>query len=134
MMENIKESQEQVTQNLAETEHSQNRKVYLPKVDIYETKEAVILLADMPGVDDKSIEVLLEKNVLSLAGKTESLAFQEYTIAHAEYDGGDYHREFTISDEIDKDNIGARVKNGLFRLTLPKAQKVKAKKIAIQTE
>jgi len=134
MMENTKESQEQVTQNLAETEHSQNRKVYLPKVDIYETKEAVILLADMPGVDDKSIEVLLEKNVLSLAGKTESLAFQEYTIAHAEYDGGDYHREFTISDEIDKDNIGARVKNGLFRLTLPKAQKVKAKKIAIQTE
>jgi len=134
MMENIKESQEQVTQNLAEAERSQNRKVYLPKIDIYETKEAVILLADMPGVDDKSIEVLLEKNVLSLAGKTESLAFQGYTIAHAEYDGGDYHREFTISDEIDKDNIGARVKNGLFRLTLPKAQKVKAKKIAIQTE
>jgi len=134
MSENMKELQEQAGQNPAEGERTQSRKVYLPKVDIYETKEAVILIADMPGVDDKSIEVLLEKNVLSLSGKAEPIAFPGYTVAYTEYDGGDYHREFTISDEIDKDNIGARVKNGLFRLTLPKAQKVKAKKIAIQTE
>ena len=125
--------QEQTAQAPVELERS-NRKVYLPKVDIYETKDAVILIADMPGVDDKSIDVLLEKNVLSLSGKTNPLVFQGYTIAHGEYESGDYHREFTISDEIDKNNIGASMKNGLFRLTLPKAQKVKAKKIAIKTE
>ena len=134
MAENKKELQEQGTQNSAELERAQGRKVYLPKVDIYETKDAVILIADMPGVDDKSVDVVLEKNVLSLSGKTAPLAFSGYTIAYGEYDGGDYHREFTISDEIDKDNIAASMKNGLFRLTLPKAQKIKAKKIAIQAE
>jgi HSP20 family molecular chaperone IbpA len=134
MSENIKELQEHITQNPVEAERPRSRKTYLPKVDIYETKEAVILIADMPGVDDKSVEVLLEKNILSLSGKTEPPAFPGYTVAYAEYDGGDYHREFTISDEIDKDNIGASVKNGLFRLTLPKAQKIKARKITIKTE
>jgi HSP20 family molecular chaperone IbpA len=134
MTENKKELQEQAMRNPAELERPRNRKVYLPKVDIYETKDAVTLIADMPGIDDKSVEVLLEKNVLSLSGKSEPLAFQGYAIAYAEYDGGDYHREFTISDEIDKDNIVASMKNGLFRLILPKAQKVKARKIAIQAE
>ncbi|MDR2861821.1 MAG: Hsp20/alpha crystallin family protein [Syntrophobacterales bacterium] len=131
MLEN-KEFQE--TQSPADLERPQNRKVYLPKVDIYETKDAVILIADMPGVDDKSVNAVLEKNVLSLSGKAELPAFSGYTIVYGEYDGGDYHREFTISDEIDKDNIGATMKNGLFRLVLPKAQKVKAKKITVQTE
>jgi len=134
MADNKNELQEQATPGAAELERPQGRKVYLPKVDIYETKDAVILIADMPGVDDKSVDVLLEKNVLSLSGKTAPIAFPGYTIAYGEYDGGDYYREFTISDEIDKDNIGASMKNGLFRLVLPKAQKVKAKKITIQAE
>jgi HSP20 family protein len=57
--------------------------------------------------------------------------FENHSIVHAEYDIGDYERAFTISDEIDRDGIAARVKNGVLRVTLRKAEKAKVRKIAI---
>ncbi|HQK80191.1 MAG TPA: Hsp20/alpha crystallin family protein [Syntrophales bacterium] len=55
-------------------------------------------------------------------------------MAYAEYDTGDYQRAFTISDEVDQDRIEAAVENGVLRLTLPKVEKAKIKKIAIKAE
>jgi HSP20 family molecular chaperone IbpA len=57
--------------------------------------------------------------------------FEGYSIVHAEYDVGDFERAFTISDEVDRDSIAATVKNGVLKVTLHKAEKVKARKIAI---
>jgi HSP20 family protein len=54
------------------------------------------------------------------------------TMMYSEYEIGDYERVFTLSDEIDRDKIVATVKNGVLRLELPKAEKVKPKKIAIK--
>ncbi|MDX9746005.1 MAG: Hsp20/alpha crystallin family protein [Syntrophales bacterium] len=127
-----KELQKQTAQTPVETERTRNSKVYVPKVDIYETKEAIILVADMPGVDEKSVDVVLDKNTLTISGTAEALAFQDHSIAYAEYDVGDYQRAFTISDEVDKDKIEATVRNGVLRLILHKAEKVKARKIAIK--
>ncbi|HQK78842.1 MAG TPA: Hsp20/alpha crystallin family protein, partial [Syntrophales bacterium] len=89
--------QKQQAQNPLETERTRNRKVYVPKVDIYETKDAMVLIADMPGVDDKSVDITLEKNVLTITGNVESPAYEGKTLAYAEYDTGDYQRAFTIS-------------------------------------
>jgi len=132
MSKETKELQKQSAQTPVETERTRNGKVYVPKVDIYETKEAIILVADMPGVDEKSVEVVLDKNILTISGTAESLSFKDYSIGYSEYDVGDYQRAFTISDEVDKDKIEATVKNGVLRLTLHKAEKVKARKIAIK--
>jgi HSP20 family molecular chaperone IbpA len=122
----------QKTQNTAATERIRNVKTFVPRVDIYETKEALFLIADMPGVDDKTVDVELEKNILIISGRVEDGKLKDHTLVFSEYEVGDYERSFTLSDEIDREKIKATVKQGVLRLELPKAEKVKPKKIAIQ--
>jgi HSP20 family protein len=121
----------QKTENTAATERIRNVKTFVPRVDIYETKEALFLIADMPGVDEKTVDVELEKNVLTISGRVENGKVKDYSLVFSEYEVGDYERTFTLSDEIDRDKIKANVKQGVLRLELPKAEKVKPKKIAI---
>lgn len=121
----------QKTENTAATERIRNVKTFVPRVDIYETKEALFLIADMPGVDEKTVDVELEKNVLTISGRVENGKVKDYSLVFSEYEVGDYERTFTLSDEIDREKIKASVKQGVLRLELPKAEKVKPKKITI---
>jgi HSP20 family protein len=118
----------------AETERTRNRKVYVPKVDIIETGDAMVMQADMPGVDEKSVEVVVEKNILTIRGSVSPQEFQGRSIFYAEYDVGDYERSFTISDAVDRSRIEAVVKNGVLKLILHKVPQVEAKKITVRTE
>ncbi len=122
----------QKTENISATERIRNVKTFVPRVDIYENKEALYLIADMPGVDEKTVEIGLEKNLLTIIGRVENGRVKDATMMYSEYEIGDYERVFTLSDEIDRDKIVATVKNGVLRLELPKAEKVKPKKINIQ--
>ncbi|MBN1366201.1 MAG: Hsp20/alpha crystallin family protein [Syntrophaceae bacterium] len=121
----------QKTENTAVTEKIRNVKIFVPRVDIYETKDAIFLIADMPGVDEKTVDVELEKNILTISGRVENDKVKDYNLVFSEYEVGDYERTFTISNEIDRDKIKATVKQGVLRLELPKAEKVKPKKITI---
>lgn len=112
-------------------ERTRSRKVYTPATDIFERKDDIIVTADMPGVDEKSIEVTLEKNILTIYGKVEPEIPEKHRLALSEYGIGDYHRVFTISNEIDRDRIKAEVRNGVLRLVLPKAESAKTRKIPV---
>jgi HSP20 family protein len=112
-------------------ERTKPRKVFKPDVDITEQKDDTVLTADLPGVDDKSLDITLEKNVITIRGNVEPEIPAGYRLAYAEYEVGDYERAFTLSDEVDKDRIQATIKNGVLRLVLPKAAAAKARKIAI---
>jgi len=133
-MENKREYEKKPAQVPVETERTRNRRVYVPKVDIIETGEAMVMFADMPGVDEKSVEVILEKNVLTITGAVEPQAFPGRSIAYAEYDVGDYERAFTVSDEVDRERIEAVVKNGVLKIALHKAPQAEVKKITVRTE
>jgi len=122
----------QKTENVSATERIRNVKTFVPRVDIYENKDSLFLIADMPGVDEKTVDIELEKNVLTITGRVENGRIKDGTLMYSEYEIGDYERVFTLSDEIDRDKIVATVKNGVLRLELPKAEKVKPKKIAVQ--
>ncbi|HRS96683.1 MAG TPA: Hsp20/alpha crystallin family protein [Smithella sp.] len=124
----------QKAQNASVTEKIRNVKTFAPRVDIYETKDALYLIADMPGVDANTVEVELEKNILTIYGRVENGKSQEHTLVFSEYEVGDYERAFSLPEEIDQEKIKATVKHGVLRLELPKAEKVKPKKIAIQAE
>jgi len=126
------EKEMQKTENVSATERIRNVKTFVPRVDIYEDKDSLFLVADMPGVDEKTVDIELEKNVLTIAGRVENGRIKDGTLMYSEYEIGDYERVFTLSDEIDRDKIVATVKNGVLRLELPKAEKVKPKKIAIK--
>ena len=82
-----KEMQKREASSPVETERTKSVKVFIPLVDICETKDAIVLLADMPGVDEKSVDITLEKNVLTLSGKVEPAAHGGYRAAYAEYEG-----------------------------------------------
>jgi len=134
MEEEKREFQKQPSQPPAGQERTRNRKTYVPRVDIYEKKNAMMLIADMPGVDEKSVDVTLDKNVLTIRGTVEPKVCKDHSMYYAEYDVGDYERTFTITNDIDPARIEAHVKNGVLRLTLPKAEEVKVKKIPIKAD
>ena len=126
------DTEKKIAQTPVETERTRVRKVYVPRVDIFESKDSIVIIADMPGVDEKSTDITLEKNVLTISGTVESMSYEGRSVAYAEYDVGDYERSFTISDELDRDRIEAKMKNGVLHVTLHKAAPVKAKKIVIK--
>ncbi len=129
----VQTTEKQDTTIVNEAERTHPGKTYLPRVDIYETNEAVVAVADIPGVDENSVEITLEKNVLTLNGYVEPLHPEGYTLTYAEYGSGHYHRDFTLSNKIDQAKIEATVSNGVLRLYLPKAEPVKTRKIFVKT-
>ena len=113
-------------------ERTRPGRVYTPAVDIYETPDAVVLVADMPGVDQQSVDVTLDKGVLTIYGRVEPWQPEGHSLRYAEYGIGDYQRSFTISNEIAWDKIEGTVKDGVLRLTLPKAGPAQTKKIPVK--
>ena len=106
-------------------------RVFTPAVDIIEHPNDIVLIVDMPGVDETSVDLTLEKNLLTIHGHVEDKIPDKYNLIISEYGLGDYERTFKLSDEIDREKIHASVKDGVLRLVLPKAEKAKAKKITV---
>lgn len=123
--------QKQETACCEGAERTRTRKVYVPQVDIFETEQAILLVADLPGVDEAGVDITVEKNILTIRATTATCVPADHTLAYAEYEVGDYERAFTISNEVDRDAIQASVKNGVLRLTLPKAKHALAKKVTV---
>lgn len=107
--------------------------IYVPPTDIFENKDAVVMLLDMPGADPNSLSVILDKRVLMTSAKTTAATPEGYTLLHNEYGSGSYERSFIVSDEIRGDAIEAILKDGVLRLTLPKASPSPARKIEVKT-
>jgi HSP20 family molecular chaperone IbpA len=128
----VEQTGKQEVQTPQGVERTRTGRVYTPLVDIYETNEAVLLVADMPGVDQNSVDVTLEKNVLTIYGHVEWQMPESHNLAYREYGIGDYQRSFTISNQIDWEHIQGTVNNGVLRLTLPKAGPAQTRKIEIK--
>lgn len=107
------------------------RPVVAPAVDIYENTEEILLVADLPGVTEEGLAVRLEKDQLSIEGRTE-LPQQPGTLLAADFRAVDYRREFMVPKGIDADKIAATLKQGVLRVKLPKIPAVKPRQITIQ--
>lgn len=108
--------------------------VFIPAVDIYETGENIILTADMPGVTADDLSIDLRENTLTLSGDIAPYEAADEEDIAIEYEVGRYFRQFTISEVIDQAKIDANLNNGVLKLTLPKAEKAKPRKIAIKSD
>lgn len=108
------------------------RPVYRPATDIFETDDHVVLLADMPGVGPEDVEVTLERRALTIRGYAHPPAPDGYRHVYGEYRTGDYERVFTLTEDIDQDDIRATTGNGVLRLELPKAASAKPKRIEVK--
>ena len=114
-----------------EMERTRDHRCYLPKTDIFESKDEIVLIADVPGVSEDSLDITLEKNILTINAYVDEAPPEGFKRIYSEYESGDYRRSFKLSDEIDQAKIKAVVSNGELRLHLPKAEPVKAKKIQV---
>jgi HSP20 family protein len=105
---------------------------WVPPADIYETDNDLVVTTDLPGVDPKNIDVRVENNVLSIRGerhferKIENENFHRVERMH-----GGFARSFTLSTAVQADKIQATYKDGVLRISLPKAEQAKPKRIAI---
>jgi HSP20 family protein len=118
-------------QEVAGAERTRPGRAYVPDIDVYETPESLYLWADMPGVDDQSVEINLVDGVLSIEGR---LAVQEYenlTPVYTEYNVGNFLRRLSLSDDVDAGRIKARLTNGVLELELPKAERAKPRRIPV---
>jgi len=106
-------------------------RMLVPRVDIYETDTAYVVLADMPGVGPDGLDVVAEGNSLTLRGRVEQPANQA---AYQEYELGDYYRSFTLTDDLDTDRVTAALRDGVLRVEIPKSPRVQPKKIPVRTE
>lgn len=117
-----------------DVEMTRDRPVYAPLTDIYEKEDAILVRCDMPGVDQKDLDVTLEDNVLTIRGNQAEVSAEGRELLMREFGTGVYERAFTILPEIESEKISARIKNGVLDIQLPKSGKAQPKKIAIQAE
>jgi len=106
--------------------------VFRPDVDILERDDSYVIYADLPGVDDKSIDVRLDQGVLTLDAQLATLPEAGWSPLHTEYRLGSYHREFRISEGIDASGVSARMHSGVLELQLPKSAKHRPRTIPVQ--
>ena len=113
-------------------EATRTEPVYTPPTDIIETASGVQMVLDMPGADPDSLDVALDNRVLRISARSASSAPEGLALLHAEYRDGNYERSFMVSEPIDTAKIEAVFKDGVLRLTLPKAAPSPAAKISVK--
>lgn len=102
-----------------------------PTVNIIESRDGYMLEAEMPGVNKKGLEVLLEGAELTIVGRRNA-EFQGAQLVYRESADRDYRRTFELDPAIDTGRITARMENGILFLELPKSEKVKPRKITVE--
>ena len=119
------------TTNGSVSEAQASGPIFIPPTDILEKGNTVIMLLDVPGADPASLDVTLDKRMLTMSARVTSSAPEGYASAYGEFQNGTYERRFIFSDQMDGEHIEATLKDGLLRLTVPKAPETGAKKIAV---
>ena len=117
----------------APAEYTKPGLTFTPAVDIFETEKEITLLADMPGVKAKDLNIDLHENVLSLDGEVKSPEGEDEMDVIREYRTGTYYRQFNLSQVIDQGKIDAEMKDGVLRLRLPKVEAATPRKIAVKS-
>lgn len=108
--------------------------VFTPPIDIFETPEGLVLLADLPGVTLESLELQVQDNKLTLYGKVKPDLPTDARLIHQEYSLGHFLRSFILSDEVDHDRIAARLNQGVLEVVLPQLRKSEPRRIQVTIE
>ena len=113
-------------------ERTHDAPVFAPRVDIIEGERQVVLLADLPGVDESSVSIDLVGTELTIKGTSVCNPPEGVSLSLREYESGDYERSFTLGETIARDQIKATVRDGVLRLILPKAESSQPRRIAVK--
>jgi len=110
---------------------AQQRVVLRPAVDIYENGHSIHLLANLPGVSDEGLAVEVDGRTLSISGDIQIDMPADIRSLHADVRANRYERAFTLSGELDTQNIQATLTAGVLNVTIPKREEVRPRRIEV---
>jgi HSP20 family protein len=117
------------------TRHEWTEEAWSPCVDMSETKDNIIINAEIPGMNKEDVKVSVQDNVLTLSGERKQEKEEKNANYHRiERSYGSFSRSFTLPTPVQSDKVKAIYKNGMLRITLPKTEEVKPKEIPISLE
>lgn len=106
---------------------------FVPAIDVYETKDAVMVETPLAGVDVKDVEVRVEKGVLTVQGQSKKEhEVDEKNYYRKEIRSGSFFRQVALPAPVKEDHVSAEFENGILKITCPKAALTHAKKIAVK--
>src|SRR5919109_177172 len=113
------------------TESTRHQDRYVaPPVDIYETRDGLVVLADLPGVAKEALDVRVDKNILTIRGQARHAMPSDMT--YREYELVNFFRQFELNEQVDQQRITADLKYGVLTLHLPKAEEAKPRQIEVR--
>jgi len=116
---------------ISETQTRRSAWTYRPNVDIFDSPECLLLFADVPGVDPETVDVTMESGILTIQADVQPRHRQQMRVLSHEYGVGNYHRRFEIDETIDTDQVTAEYREGTLKITLPKAQQARRRRIPV---
>ena len=117
----------------AEGNAQQQQQPYVvPPVDVFENDHAITLLADLPGVTREQLDVRVDGETLVLEATARTAGPDNMQLVYGEAQVPTYRRQFTLSRELDTGRIEAQLRDGVLRLTIPKAEEARPRRIQVQ--
>jgi HSP20 family protein len=105
---------------------------WVPAVDIYEDEKQLVLTAELPGINEKDVDIKIEDNTLSIHGERKlEKETREENYHRIERAYGSFYRSFTLPNHIDQDKIQAEHENGVLRIIMPKKPELQPRKVKI---
>jgi HSP20 family molecular chaperone IbpA len=125
-----------VTQKAAKAvrEAQEKERAIRPAVDIFEDAAGITLQADMPGVARERLDVQIDGDSLSIEGTAEIPMPEGMNALYADVRSTRYQRSFSLSSELDTDNVEANLKDGVLTLRIPKRAEHQPRKIEVRTQ
>lgn len=108
-------------------------KGFTPAIDLYQTKDSVIVETPLAGVDPNKVSIAIENDVLTIEGSMEKKSeVEEKDYYRKEIRSGSFHRSIALPTAVDRDKANASFENGILKITIPKAEKAKPKTIQVK--
>ena len=126
-----KELQSQESRNVALHQGNGHVQV-LPRTDIIEREDSIVVVMDVPGVDEAALNIGIEDQKLSVSAEATEQKTEGMTMRSHEFRRAVYRREFTLSDWVEVDKVDATVRDGVLRITLPKSERSRPRKITVR--
>lgn len=114
-------------------EEQQQERAIRPAVDIFEDKTGITVHADMPGVSRDRLDIQIDSDSLTITGDVGIPTPENMEAVYADVRSIRYQRSFSLSKELDSDNIEANLKDGVLTLRIPKREEHKPRKIEVKT-
>lgn len=116
------------------TREAESTAAWMPAVDVFETRDGLRIIAELPGVAPDQVKVSVEQGILTLRGEKQQHSEEQAEAVHRyERSYGAFQRSFQLPSSVDADRIDAKMEHGVLTISLPKAEKAKAKEIAVKS-